>query len=77
MSTADDGEISQSVSRTARRDELSGFTEQAFAKIKALLQKKPAARTVDGLWLAITEATDAISPDECRNLFVNAGYDPC
>ena len=50
--------------------------EQAFAKIKPLL-RKAAARTVDDLRLAIADAIDAISPDQCRNLFVNAGYDPC
>ena len=50
--------------------------EQAFAKIKPLL-RKAAARTVDDLRLAIADAIGAISPDQCRNLFVNAGYDPC
>ena len=48
--------------------------EKAFAKLKALLGK-PAARTRDDLWAAITHAIDAFTPDECRNLFAACGYD--
>jgi transposase len=48
--------------------------ENAFAKLKALL-RKAAARTVDQLWIAIAEAIDTLSPLECANYFVAAGYD--
>lgn len=47
--------------------------EQAFAKLKALL-RKAAERTRDGLWNAIGRIIDLYKPDECRNLFRNAGY---
>lgn len=49
--------------------------EMAFSKLKALL-RKAAARTVDGLWAAVAECLDAFKPDECRNYFSAAGYDP-
>lgn len=49
--------------------------EQAFSKLKAIL-RKAAARTVEGLWSAIKNALDAFTPDECRNYFAAAGYDP-
>src|SRR6202795_3206020 len=49
--------------------------ENAFAKLKALL-RKAAERTVDGLWTAIGRIVDLFIPDECRNYFANAGYDP-
>ena len=49
--------------------------EMAFAKIKALL-KKTAARSVTDLWDAIRDAIDAISPEEARNYFTAAGYEP-
>ena len=49
--------------------------EQAYAKFKALL-RKAAARTIDDLWDVIAEATEAYTPNECRNFFVSAGYDP-
>jgi transposase len=48
--------------------------EMAFAKFKAFL-KKVAARTVDDLWDAITQAVDLFTPDECENYFAAAGYD--
>lgn len=49
--------------------------EMAFSKIKALL-KKTAARSVTDLWDAIRDAIDAISPEEARNYFTAAGYEP-
>jgi transposase len=49
--------------------------ENAFAKLKALL-RKAAARTRDALWNAIGTALDAFTPDECRNFFSAAGYEP-
>ena len=48
--------------------------EMAFAKLKALL-RAVAARTIPDLWMAITTALDAFTPDECRNYFAAAGYD--
>lgn len=47
--------------------------EQAFAKLKALL-RKAAERSRDGLWNAIGRIIDLYKPNECRNLFKNAGY---
>ena len=47
--------------------------EQAFAKIKAIL-RKAAARTVETLEKAVTEALSAFSPQECQNYFANSGY---
>jgi transposase len=49
--------------------------ENVFAKLKALL-RKAAARTVEGLWTAIGTLLNAFTPAECRNYFINAGYDP-
>ena len=49
--------------------------EKVFAKFKAFLRKK-AARTVDALWDAVAEWIDILTPDECRNYFNSAGYDP-
>ena len=49
--------------------------EMAFSKFKANL-KKVAARTVDDLWNAIGEASETFTPDECKNYFTAAGYDP-
>ena len=49
--------------------------EMAFAKLKALL-RKAAARTVDDLWQAITHNIELFTPDECKNYFCAAGYDP-
>lgn len=48
--------------------------EMAFSKFKAFL-KKTAARTVDDLWNAITEAIELFTPIECENYFAAAGYD--
>ena len=49
--------------------------EQAYAKLKALL-RKAAARTVDDLWTAITEAIELFPPAQCENFFANSGYEP-
>ncbi|MDI4655140.1 IS630 family transposase, partial [Xanthobacter autotrophicus] len=35
-----------------------------------------AERTVEGLWAAIGRIADLFTPQECRNLFEAAGYDP-
>jgi transposase len=48
--------------------------ENAFAKLKALL-RKAAERTVEGLWNAIGQLIDLITPKEIQNLFAAAGYD--
>lgn len=49
--------------------------EMAFSKHKALL-RKAAARTIDELWDTIANCIKAFSPDECRNYFQAAGYEP-
>lgn len=49
--------------------------EMAFAKIKAFLRKL-AARTIPNLFDAVALALDIFKPDEFRNLFAHAGYDP-
>lgn len=48
--------------------------ELAFAKFKALL-RAAAARTIPDLWMAIAEAIERFTPEECRNYFAEAGYD--
>lgn len=49
--------------------------EQAFAKLKALL-RAAAERTRDALWEAVGRLLDAFTPDECKNYFTAAGYEP-
>ena len=49
--------------------------EMAFSKLKALL-RKAAARTITELWDVIANCLDQFKPDECRNYFIAAGYDP-
>jgi transposase len=49
--------------------------EMAFSKFKAIL-RKAAARTIPELWDVIGEAIDQFKPDECKNYFATAGYDP-
>lgn len=49
--------------------------ENPVAKLKALL-RKAAVRTRDALWAAVGAALDAFTPDECRNYFAAAGYEP-
>jgi len=45
----------------------------AFSKLKALL-RKAAERTVGGLWSAIGHLVDLITPAECANYVIAAGY---
>jgi len=49
--------------------------EMAFSKIKAIL-RKVAARKVEHLWDAVRDAIDSLKPDEIRNYFKAAGYEP-
>ena len=49
--------------------------EKLFAKFKALL-RKPAERTVEGLWSAIAKTLDQFTPRECANYFEASGYEP-
>jgi transposase len=49
--------------------------EMAFSKLKSLL-RKAAARTIDDLWQAIAKSLDDFTPNECRNYFTAAGYEP-
>ena len=49
--------------------------ENAFVKLKAVL-RKAAERSVSGLWDAVAKCLGAFSPDEARNYFSAAGYDP-
>ena len=49
--------------------------EQAFAKLKALM-RKAAARTKEALWNKVGEILGAFTPDECKNYFTAAGYEP-
>ena len=48
-------------------------TTTLIAGLRTML-RKAAERTRDGLWTAIGRAIDLYKPDECRNLFKNAGY---
>ena len=47
----------------------------AFSKLKAML-RKAAAKTVDELWSVVADCLSAFKPEECRNYFEAAGYDP-
>jgi transposase len=49
--------------------------EMAFSKFKAIL-RKAAARSLTELWDVIGKAISQFMPDECKNYFVAAGYDP-
>ncbi len=49
--------------------------EMMFSKLKAIL-RQAAARTVDELWEVIAQSLDEFTPEECRNYFVAAGYEP-
>ena len=49
--------------------------EMAFSKLKARL-RKAAARTITELWQVIADCLDQLKPDECKNYFAAAGYDP-
>jgi putative transposase len=48
--------------------------EMLFAKLKHLL-RKAAARTAQTVCNAIGTILDALTPQECRNFFAEAGYD--
>lgn len=47
--------------------------ENAYAKFKSLL-RKAAARSLDDLEVAISDAFNAFTPEECTNYFAAAGY---
>ncbi len=47
--------------------------EQAFAKIKHVM-RKAMGRSVEAVENAVAEALDTITPQECSNYLVNAGY---
>ena len=47
--------------------------ENAFSKFKRLL-RTAAARTVDGVYQAMSEALKSFAPDECLNDIRHAGY---
>ena len=49
--------------------------EQLFAKLKHWL-RKAARRTVEAISLAIGQILRTVTPAECRNYFINSGYDP-
>lgn len=49
--------------------------EMAFSKLKAHL-RKAAARTFDALFKALSDICDLFQPNECRNYFKAAGYEP-
>lgn len=46
----------------------------AFSKFKAPL-KKAVARTIEDLWTAIAQALPKLTPEDCANYFIAAGYD--
>jgi transposase len=48
-------------------------TEQAFAKLRALLRKVP-VRTVDAVSAAVAQILYGFTPQECANYFKNGGY---
>jgi transposase len=48
--------------------------EQWFAKLKALLRRKAAARTFDAIIQAIASALETFTPEECANYLANSGY---
>jgi transposase len=49
--------------------------QMAFSKLKALL-RKAAAWSMEGLWDAIGNFLELFQPEERRNYFNAAGYDP-
>lgn len=48
--------------------------EMAFSKFKAIM-RAAAARTLDGLWAAATQAIESFTQSDCTNYFTAAGYD--
>lgn len=49
--------------------------EQLFAKLKHWL-RKAARRTVETVSHTIGQILDTVTPAECRNYFINSGYEP-
>ncbi len=49
--------------------------EMLFAKLKHLL-RNAARRSADAICQAIADILDTASPQQCRNFFTQAGYDP-
>ena len=49
--------------------------EQLFAKLKHWL-RKAAKRSIDGVSDAIGHTLDTVTSTECRNYFINSGYEP-
>src|ERR1700704_2470407 len=49
--------------------------EKLFAKLKHWL-RKAARRTVEAVCDAIGQTLETVTSNECRNYFVEAGYDP-
>jgi len=49
--------------------------EQLFAKLKHWL-RKAAKRTIEAVSRAIGQTLDTVTPAECRNYFINSGYEP-
>jgi transposase len=47
--------------------------EQTFAKLKAHL-RRIAARSREALWASMGQVLATITPNECQNYIVNAGY---
>ena len=41
-----------------------------------MLLRKAAARTIDTLWDEVGRLINLFTPDECRNYFTAAGYEP-
>ena len=48
--------------------------EESLSKIKSILERI-AARTVDALEVAVGEALQSFTPQECMNYFASSGYD--
>jgi putative transposase len=49
--------------------------EQLFAKLKHWL-RKAAKRTIEAVSRAIGQTLDTVTSAECRNYFINSGYEP-
>jgi DDE superfamily endonuclease len=48
--------------------------EEAFSKVKELLRKAKARRTLDALFEATAQALDAVGADDARGYFEHCGY---
>ena len=49
--------------------------EKLFSKIKPAL-RKAGERTIEGLWKAVGDIINAITPQECMNYITGTGYTP-